>query len=416
MDIQSLIELDGLARKEVKNYPRRRSVLAQFDAFSGRSFVGMAGPRGVGKTVALKQLLVGHEAAFYLSLDTLPRDADVFSLIRDLNEKYGYTLFLLDEIHFHQAIDETLKKIYDFLSVQLVFTSSVALALAHSSYDLSRRAQLFTLPPFSFREYLLFRHGIQLEALSLEQIIQKEWTPGHMRGGIYFDDYLKGGLMPFALEEPDPLRLLANILETVIMKDIPTVARLRIDELDLIRKLVRFVGRSGVDGINYTTLSNNLGITKYKAEQYIGLLEKAFILQRVFPRGTNLLKEPKVLMALPYRLLFRDYDDCVGGLREDFFAEAMRQSGQAFFYLKSTRGKKTPDFLIDDGRRENTVIEIGGKGKGREQFKGITADRKIIFTHSDTVDGLKRPLFMLGYIQESGLNGSREKRAALEGG
>ncbi len=32
-------------------------------------------------------------------------------------------------------------------------------------------------------------------------------------------------------------------------------------------------------------------------------------------------------MAPPSRLLYRDYEDAVGGLREDFFVEAMKQAG-----------------------------------------------------------------------------------------
>jgi len=398
MDLSSLLGLNTLAREDAKRYPNCRSLLEQLNQNQGKHFSGIIGSRGVGKTVLLKQLLADNEQAFYLSLDTLPRDYDVFGLLEILNRDYGYSLFLLDEIHFHERAEEVLKKLYDFLDIRLVFTSSVALALTQSAYDLSRRALMLTLYSFSFREYLFFKHGVEVDALSLEDVIQKNWLPEHMRAGVYFEDYLKGGLMPFSLEEPDPLGLLLNILDTVVMKDVPTVARVRVDELETIHKLVRFVGRSGVDGINYTSLSGNLGITKYKAEQYIGLLEKAFILQRVFPKGSNVLKEPKVLMALPYRLLFRDYDDCIGGLREDFFAEAMRQCGQPFFYLKSTRGKKTPDFLIDDGLEKNTVIEIGGKGKGREQFKGIVADRKVVFAHSNVVGGSRLPLFMLGYL------------------
>ena len=399
MDLRPLMELDGLARKDADKYPIHRPLLKRLEQQRGKHFSGIMGPRGVGKTVMLKQLLSESPHAFYLSLDTLPRDADVFGVVKTLHQDYGYGLFLLDEIHFSERVEEALKKLYDFLDIRLVFTSSVALALSKSAFDLSRRALMLTLYPFSFREHLLFTQGIDLKPLSLEQVFQRGWLPEHMRNGLlYFDDYLKGGLVPFALDEPDPLRLLSNILETIIMKDVPTVARLHLDELETIRKLVGFIGRSGVDGINYTTLSNNLGITKYKAEQYIGLLEKAFILQRVFPKGTNLLKEPKVLMALPYRLLFREYNECIGGLREDFFAEAMRQCNQPFFYLKSTRGKKTPDFLIDDDLEQNTVVEIGGKGKGREQFKGIVADRKIVFTHSDAIDSGKYPLFMLGYL------------------
>lgn len=46
------------------------------------------------------------------------------------------------------------------------------------------------------------------------------------------------------------------------------------------------------------------------------------------------------------------------------------------------------------------VFEIGGKGKGREQFKGVKVDRKVIFAHTDDLDGGsgRRPLFLLGML------------------
>jgi predicted AAA+ superfamily ATPase len=56
-----------------------------------------------------------------------------------------------------------LKKVYDFLDVRVMFTSSVALALNQSSYDLSRRTVLRPLNPFSFREYLFFKHNLKLD-------------------------------------------------------------------------------------------------------------------------------------------------------------------------------------------------------------------------------------------------------------
>jgi len=394
MDINSILGLHELAMSDAVNYPHARTLLQELRREGGAHFIGVVGPRGVGKTVLLKQMAANDPEALYLSLDVLDRNEDVFELIRTLNQDYGYNRFFLDEVHFHPQIDEVLKKVYDFLKVRVTFTSSVALALNQSAHDLSRRMVLRSLNPFSFREYLFFKHDVQLDALTLEQVFNKEWTPGHVRAGRHFDDYLHGGLMPFALNEPVPLEILKNILRTIIRKDIPTVGRLFIEELDVIGKLVEFVGRSGVDGMNYTSLSKNLGITKYKAEQYLGLLEQAFVLQRIFPKGTNVLKEPKVLMALPYRLLFRDIEDCIGGLREDFFAEMMRHSKTPIHYLKTKRGAKTPDYLLSDG----TVIEVGGKGKGRTQFKDVVAERKYIFAHSDQADGIKRPLFMLGYL------------------
>jgi predicted AAA+ superfamily ATPase len=74
------------------------------------------------------------------------------------------------------------------------------------------------------------------------------------------------------------------------------VARLRVDELGLIEKMVRFVGRAEVDGINYSSFSKNIGITNYKAEMYVEMLSKAFVLQAVFPKGANVMKQPKVLL------------------------------------------------------------------------------------------------------------------------
>ena len=60
----------------------------------------------------------------------------------------------------------------------------------------------------------------------------------------------------------------------------------------------------------------------------------------------------------------------------------MAQHGTAFRYAKSTRGAKTPDFLVTlDGR--DYVIEVGGRGKGRTQFKGLDYDRKVVLFHGD---------------------------------
>jgi len=89
------------------------------------------------------------------------------------------------------------------------------------------------------------------------------------------------------------------------------------------------------------------------------LLEKTFILNRVFPKGTNILKEPKTLFSIPYRRLYKNFDECFGSLKEDFFVDILRFSNREFYYLKTTTGKKTPDYIVDD-----IIIEISGKGKG----------------------------------------------------
>jgi len=396
MKISELLQLNELAIKDGERYPKKRELYQKIASSEGKHFIGIVGPRGVGKTVLLKQLALELPRTFYLSVDTLDGE-DLFEIAEELGERYRVKCLLLDEVHFQPGYDRCLKKIFDFLKMRVIFTSSVSLSLFDSTVDLSRRATLEYLYPFTYREYLFFRKDLSLPKLTLEDIIRKRWTDGHIRTEYLFDPYLQGGLMPFSLEEPEPLPILKNILEKIIHKDIPSVARLRVDELPGLKKMVQFVGRSPGEGINFSSLSRNIGITKYKAEQYVNLLAKTFVLNPVYPTGTNVLREPKVLMYLPFRLLYREYDKAIGYLREDFFAEMMRMKGLEFDYLKSKRGRKTPDFLVrsQDG---DIVVEVGGRGKGREQFKGINVEKQLILSHLTQIEGIKRPLFLLGFI------------------
>ena len=55
----------------------------------------------------------------------------------------------------------------------------------------------------------------------------------------------------------------------------------------------------------------------------------------------------------------------------------LRPGVEELHYLKVCRRRKTPDFMILH-RSKKIVFEVGGTNKGRKQFMGITADRKII--------------------------------------
>ena len=44
------------------------------------------------------------------------------------------------------------------------------------------------------------------------------------------------------------------------------------------------------------------------------------------------------------------------------------------------------------------VVEVGGRGKGRQQFKGVTIDRKLIFADTDVPGDGRIPLFLAGFM------------------
>lgn len=184
------------------------------------------------------------------------------------------------------------------------------------------------------------------------------------------------------------------MLDAVIERDLVRVSSITLAESFEVRQMLLFIGRSESEGISYSSISKNGQIAKTKIQRYVDLLEKAFVLRRVLPKGTNITKEPKILFAPPYRLLFRPYSDAIGALREDFFVDSISRLGIQLDYLKGTRGEKTPDYQVG-----NLVCEIGGRNKGRTQFKGFTAKHKIIFTQPGMLDEMRRPLFFVGMLE-----------------
>ncbi len=393
-----LLELSEKARQEGKTYLKKRFVYSSVSSLvRQKTFTGLIGPRGVGKSVILKQLLNELDSAFYISLDSLVLPTSLYSLAQEL-ESRGIKYLLLDELQFYPSFQQELKKIHDFLAIKVFFTGSAAVSLSQGVYDLSRRARIINIPPLSFRELVFFEQNALVKQLSFDQLLDQQVSRdyyGKVLGFEHlFDGYLSGKNYPFSSQQKDFLPLFNNILERIITHDLLKTGHISLEEAKDVRNMLKFMGKSSGENVSYSSLASNVGITKYKAEKYVHLLENSFVLNSVFPTGTNVLKEPKIRLALPYRLLYRNFDECIGDLREDFFVESLRFSGKEFYYLKTTRGKKTPDYLVD-----NTVVEIGGKAKGRSQFKGFTANKKLILTHPGAIDKLRRPLFLVGFLE-----------------
>ncbi len=109
MNIAEILELNERAKEDGKNFPRTRQLFSRIQSEVGRHFIGIVGPRGVGKTVMLKQLAQSQSNSFYLSADAAP-GADIFQTARTLSEQYKVSILLIDEIHFCKTYAKDLKK------------------------------------------------------------------------------------------------------------------------------------------------------------------------------------------------------------------------------------------------------------------------------------------------------------------
>jgi predicted AAA+ superfamily ATPase len=84
-DYDHLFELNELAIKDAARYPKKREFYHTLVKEKGKHFTGITGPRGVGKTVIMKQMAANTRNAFYLSVDSI-ENADLFERHTDICE------------------------------------------------------------------------------------------------------------------------------------------------------------------------------------------------------------------------------------------------------------------------------------------------------------------------------------------
>ena len=139
---------------------------------------GLVGPRGVGKTTLFLQRIKkehgAHGALFVSADDIYFADHTLFGTAEALY-KQGVKHFYIDEVHKYGRWSQELKAMYDsFPELHVYFTGSSVLDIEKGEADLSRRAPRYLMQGLSFREFLAMRYEVNIDALSLEDVLQNE--------------------------------------------------------------------------------------------------------------------------------------------------------------------------------------------------------------------------------------------------
>ncbi|MBI4043430.1 MAG: ATP-binding protein [Candidatus Diapherotrites archaeon] len=393
--VLQLVKENERARESAIKYPHKRFIFTSL--FSpGRSFTGIAGLRGVGKTTALLQRLAENQNSFYVSMDR-HTDLSLLEVLGELSSRYGITELLVDEISYAKRWQAALKEIYDTTNYKVVFTSSVALDVVRSKFDLSRRVVVKQMHPFSLREFVQFTKNKRVEQAKPSDIFDENKMRLAARMDPYFEEYTNGGLIPAYLEEKNK-QIFSNILERILERDFVFALNYTGEDVLNVKTMLEYISNAGVDDVSYSSIARNVGITKYKAIQYVDALEKAFVLNPVKPVGSNVVKEPKILFVPPFRRVYAknlDSTAWTGIVREEFFVEGMKMAGYDVHYLKSKRGEKTPDYAVQMNGKKY-VFEIGGAKKNRSQLPLHT--NALILTYPSNVKGIYKPLVWTGLL------------------
>jgi uncharacterized protein len=302
-DIQKRIERDNpwwstaSAALPESSYPRRvyfESFKALALNFDVKRATILLGPRRVGKTVIIKQLVseaiasgIDAKAILYASIDapiysglSLENFVDFLpSQVSDIPR-----LVVFDEIQYLRDWELHLKDLVDaFPRTKFVASGSAAAALRLKSKESGAgRFSEFMLPPLTFFEFLKFsdRDSTLIEVLPNNEYAAKNIDLLNES----FIDYLNFGGYPEAVLNPeirkDPEQFIRNdIIDKVLLKDLPSLYG--IDDIQGLNKLFSFLAYNAGAEASLENIARESGLTKPTIKKYIEYLESAFLIIKV---------------------------------------------------------------------------------------------------------------------------------------
>jgi predicted AAA+ superfamily ATPase len=364
--------------------------------------IGLKGARGIGKTTLLLQYIKLHlsdqlDKTLYVSLDALWFNTNsLMDLVDEFSKKGGKYLFI-DEVHKLQGWPQVLKNIYDENPhLNIVFTGSSLLEILNARADLSRRAVVYEMQGFSFREYLSIESGINFEILSLEQILNNHLQEAQkinqkIKPFQYFETYLKQGYYPFYREQPDLYEIrLGEVINMILEIELPQLRGVELAYISKVKQLLVIIAESVPFMPNVSKLSEKININRATLLSYLHYLSEIGLTHNLFKDsyGISRLQKPAKIYLENTNLIYllAQQNANVGNVRETFFINQLN-------YKHSVTYAEQTDFKIDD----IYYFEIGGKNKTNKQI--ATLENSYIVA-DDIEYGYqnKIPLWLFGFM------------------
>jgi predicted AAA+ superfamily ATPase len=269
----------------------------------------MMGPRRVGKTVMLFQLVqqlidnkIPPRKICFLSIDAPIYNnislEELFALCRkalNADEPDGFYI-IFDEIQYLKKWEEHLKSMVDFYKqTRFIVSGSAAAALKLKSNESGAgRFTDFMLPPLTFQEYLYLkdldylikRQSVPLKDRSYHFYLTDDWTNLNR----HFIDYINFGGYPEVILnnyiQQDPGRFIrSDIIDKVLLRDLPSLYGIR--DVQELNSLFNVIAYNSGNEFNLEGLAQESGVAKDTIRKYLEYLEAAFLIKILYPVGMN---------------------------------------------------------------------------------------------------------------------------------
>lgn len=357
--------------KKIRKYLKRKEILA------------IVGARQVGKTTLMKHIFSDLKNAKFISFDDketlamFEQDLKLFIKTHIENVKYLF----IDEFQYAKQGGKQLKSIYDVYKTKIIISGSSAPELTIESIKyLVGRIFVFTLFPFSFNEFLVYKDKKLSEHINearLSEIaIEKMNT--------YYNEYVLFGGYPEVVlsnDKEEKREILKNIYNTYLLREIRDILQIS-DDIKL-TKLIKALALQIGNLVNYNELSSIAGLEYRELIKYMNILKKTFICIESNPFFTNkrkeLVKTPKIFfLDSGFRNMtidnFQETGNRVdfGELNENFVASELWKMEFKLQYWRTKAGAEV-DFVIEKNNKKiplevKTTLERARYGKALKNF------------------------------------------------
>lgn len=235
----------------------------------------VVGPRQVGKTTLIKELLKDKN---YLFLDG--DDIEIRNTLATVNTEQlkaiigNFKFIFVDEAQRIPNIGLTLKIVTDqFKGAQLLVSGSSAFELKSLMNEpLTGRKFQYTLLPISWKEF--------------------EDNIGYLKAQQQLEQRLLYGMYPDIINNLGyEVEYLKELSDSYLYKDILSFHNIK--KLDVLEKLVQALAYQIGQEVSFNELSKLLGIDKNTVSSYIDILENNYIIYRLSSFSKNLRSEIK---------------------------------------------------------------------------------------------------------------------------
>ena len=296
---------------------------------------------------------------------------------------------ILDEVQRTPQLFTAIKRAVDFdrrFGRFLLTGSANVLLVPQLSDSLAGRMEIYRLHPFAQTEVAEAHPGF------LESLFNANFVFDHLeRLQTDLARRIVEGGFPAALKRKAAGRRLAwyrNYIETLVQRDIRELAR--IQALDVIPRLLEAAAGQTAQIYNLANLAGPFRVSRTTIGDYVALLERIFLLERLSPWHSNklrrLIKTPKLhvcdtglacaLLGLNQRSLYEDRK-ALGLFLETFVVQELRRQASAysgtirFYYFRDRDGYEVDIVLERDSHTIAGVEVKAGATVTASDFRGL---------------------------------------------